>query len=43
MSAYPNAHFVYATVEEVLHSDNPPYDFTFMLPICDMKDFNYEL
>ena len=40
---YTHTHFKYATVEEVMHSEKVPYDFTFMQSICDLDDFNYEV
>lgn len=39
----PNTHFKYASVEDVMHSDKIPYDFTFMQPICDLTDYNYQI
>lgn len=38
----PNTHFKYSSVDEVLHSEKIPYDFTFMQPICDLSDYQYE-
>lgn len=40
---YPNARIIYATVEQVMHSQKAPYDFTFMELMDDMNDFNYEI
>lgn len=40
---YPNVNFLYSTVDEVMRASKPPYDFTFMLPLDDMSDYNYEL
>lgn len=40
---YPNIHISHASVDEVLNSSGTPFDFTFMQPICDLSEYNYEL
>lgn len=40
---YNKIHIIYSTVDEVLHSEKPPYDFTFTHPINDMSGFHYDV
>lgn len=41
-TAYQNTYIGYTTVEQVMHSKNPPYDFTFLIPTKNMRDLVYE-
>ena len=41
--SHPNMYIDYVNVEQVMHSSRIPYDFTYMIPVDNMANYDYEV